>query len=527
MFALLDAPAAAVAGGPLARAEPGAAPPSGSSRCRSPIPPAPGPVLDGLDLELRPGRRSRWSARAARGRAPSPRCCSACSSPPADASSSAASTSRSCRDRRVATADRLGAPASDAAARHDRGQHPARRIRARPTGWCATRPPAPGRTGSSARCRTATRPWSATVRARSRRASAAGSGSPGRSSGTRRSSSSTSRPPTSTRTAWRWWPAPCGGCRRGGRVLVIAHRPELIQSADRVVRLVDGAAVAAAVDGGRVNATLPALLRLVAVPRRRLAAAAALGALTVVFGVGLMATSGYLISRAAEQPPILSLMVAVAAVQAFGIGRPIVALPRAPLLPRRRAALARPPADALLRAHRAARPGGARELSQGRPARAHGRRRRRAAEPVPARPAAAHRRAHGRRRRGRRRGRVPARRRPRARRGPAHRRARRAGAVGSSRRSCGAAPGRGARCAVGRAGRADRRRPRARRVRRPAGRRWPASAPPTRRSCGSRGATRSPPASATARACSSPASPSPACSPSRSRPRLTGGSTTC
>ena len=37
-----------------------------------------------------------------------------------------------------------------------------------------------------------------------------------------------------------------------------------------------------------------------------------------------MATAGYLISRAAEQPPILSLMVAVAAVQAFGIGRPIV-----------------------------------------------------------------------------------------------------------------------------------------------------------------------------------------------------------
>ena len=73
-----------------------------------------------------------------------------------------------------------------------------------------------------------------------------------------------------------------------------------------------------------MSETLPALLRLVAVSRRRLAAAAVLGALTVVFGVGLMATSGYLISRAAEQPPILSLMVAVAAIQAFGIGRPIV-----------------------------------------------------------------------------------------------------------------------------------------------------------------------------------------------------------
>ena len=72
-----------------------------------------------------------------------------------------------------------------------------------------------------------------------------------------------------------------------------------------------------------MNATLPALLMLVGVPRRRLAAAAALGALTIVFGVALMAMSGYLISRAAERPAILSLMVAIAAVQAFGIGRPI------------------------------------------------------------------------------------------------------------------------------------------------------------------------------------------------------------
>ena len=98
--------------------------------------------------------------------------------------------------------------------------------------------------------------------------------------------------------------------------------------------------------------------------------------------------AGYLISRAAEHPPILSLMVAIAAVQAFGIGRPIAALPRAARLARPRAALARPVADAVLRAHRAARAGGARELPQGRPARAHGRRRRRPAEPVPARPAA-------------------------------------------------------------------------------------------------------------------------------------------
>ena len=70
--------------------------------------------------------------------------------------------------------------------------------------------------------------------------------------------------------------------------------------------------------------SLAALLRLVSVPRWRLAWAVLLGALTVVFGVGLMATSGYLISRAAERPPILSLMVTIVAVQFFGIGRPFV-----------------------------------------------------------------------------------------------------------------------------------------------------------------------------------------------------------
>jgi len=67
-----------------------------------------------------------------------------------------------------------------------------------------------------------------------------------------------------------------------------------------------------------------ALLRLAPVPRLRLAMASALGALTVAFGVGLMALAGYLISRAAERPAILSLMVAIVGVRFFGLGRPIV-----------------------------------------------------------------------------------------------------------------------------------------------------------------------------------------------------------
>jgi thiol reductant ABC exporter CydC subunit len=73
-----------------------------------------------------------------------------------------------------------------------------------------------------------------------------------------------------------------------------------------------------------VTATLRALLRLAPAPRSRFLAAATLGALTVLFGAGLMATAGYLISRAAEQPPILSLGVTIVVVQFFGLGRPVI-----------------------------------------------------------------------------------------------------------------------------------------------------------------------------------------------------------
>ena len=48
-----------------------------------------------------------------------------------------------------------------------------------------------------------------------------------------------------------------------------------------------------------------------------------LGALAVGFGVALMTTAGYLISRAAEQPPILSLTVTIVAVRFFGLARPL------------------------------------------------------------------------------------------------------------------------------------------------------------------------------------------------------------
>jgi ATP-binding cassette, subfamily C, bacterial CydC len=72
-----------------------------------------------------------------------------------------------------------------------------------------------------------------------------------------------------------------------------------------------------------VTATLRRLLALAEAPRLRVLLAALLGTATVVFGVGLMATAGYLISRAAEQPAVLSLTVAIVAVRFFGLARPI------------------------------------------------------------------------------------------------------------------------------------------------------------------------------------------------------------
>jgi ATP-binding cassette subfamily C protein CydC len=72
-----------------------------------------------------------------------------------------------------------------------------------------------------------------------------------------------------------------------------------------------------------MTATLGRLLSLARAPRSRVALAVLLGALTVAFGVGLMATAGYLISRAAEQPPILSLSIAIVGVRFFGLARPI------------------------------------------------------------------------------------------------------------------------------------------------------------------------------------------------------------
>ncbi len=69
--------------------------------------------------------------------------------------------------------------------------------------------------------------------------------------------------------------------------------------------------------------TLRRLVAIAGIPRRRAALSVLLGALAAAFGVALMATAGYLISRAAERPPILSLTVTIVAVRFFGLARPL------------------------------------------------------------------------------------------------------------------------------------------------------------------------------------------------------------
>jgi thiol reductant ABC exporter CydC subunit len=69
--------------------------------------------------------------------------------------------------------------------------------------------------------------------------------------------------------------------------------------------------------------TLRRLIALAGVGRARPALSILLGVLAIGFGVALMTTAGYLISRAAERPEILSLTVAIVAVRFFGLARPL------------------------------------------------------------------------------------------------------------------------------------------------------------------------------------------------------------
>ncbi|MFI0816936.1 thiol reductant ABC exporter subunit CydD [Streptomyces sp. NPDC021098] len=147
----------------------------------------------------------------------------------------------------------------------------------------------------------------------------------------------------------------------GRTVLLVVHRPALLPLADRVIALPGaagpsgsaagalpapraGGTAAAGIPRGRAEAAAStartaghtraeahvapdgALARVRGAARSawgRFGLALGLGSLALLSAVGLMAVSGWLISRASQQPPVLYLMVAVTATRAFGIGRAV------------------------------------------------------------------------------------------------------------------------------------------------------------------------------------------------------------
>ncbi|WP_434994630.1 thiol reductant ABC exporter subunit CydC [Arthrobacter sp. Ld5] len=111
-----------------------------------------------------------------------------------------------------------------------------------------------------------------------------------------------------------------------------ADRPGVPVSADPRTSGAAGTSAASADGiGRRLHDPVPAWLRsardVLALVRpwdRRFLAAAGLGLGASVFAVALTALSGWLIVRAAEQPPILYLLTAIVGVRFFGIGRSVL-----------------------------------------------------------------------------------------------------------------------------------------------------------------------------------------------------------
>jgi ATP-binding cassette subfamily C protein CydC len=69
--------------------------------------------------------------------------------------------------------------------------------------------------------------------------------------------------------------------------------------------------------------TIRRLVALAGLPRGRMGLAVVLATLAVGFGIALMAVAGYLISRAAEHPPILALTTTIVVVRFLALARPL------------------------------------------------------------------------------------------------------------------------------------------------------------------------------------------------------------
>lgn len=126
-------------------------------------------------------------------------------------------------------------------------------------------------------------------------------------------------------------------------VVVVAHRDTVVAAADAVVEVVaparepdtrlapvavheavHEAAIRPAGDTTARTHTRPVTEPRDLVPSRfGIRTGIALGSLATLSGAALTATAAWLITRSAEQPPVMMLMVAIVAVRTFGLGRPV------------------------------------------------------------------------------------------------------------------------------------------------------------------------------------------------------------
>ncbi|RBY97902.1 thiol reductant ABC exporter subunit CydC [Blastococcus sp. TF02-8] len=123
------------------------------------------------------------------------------------------------------------------------------------------------------------------------------------------------------------------GLRGTVTTVLVTHDPALAVLADRTVDLPPAPSVEAPSAGLQPPAPSSLLAMNAptadgpaagAPPRGAMVRAVAAGALSSGAGVALTAVSGWLIVRAAEMPPVLTLMVAIVGVRFFGLGRALL-----------------------------------------------------------------------------------------------------------------------------------------------------------------------------------------------------------
>jgi ATP-binding cassette, subfamily C, bacterial CydCD len=115
---------------------------------------------------------------------------------------------------------------------------------------------------------------------------------------------------------------------RRGAVVVVAHRPALVAAAEHRIDLPAPRQEGDRSPKGRSVARRPLVDPLpdtgVTLPEPRFAVSTLLAGLASASGVALTATAGWLIVQASTHPAVLTMLVAIVGVRAFGLARPLL-----------------------------------------------------------------------------------------------------------------------------------------------------------------------------------------------------------